>query len=182
MDCGLCQGELSAYLDSELESGSVRELESHLSSCESCSKELQNLREAAQFMEFHLQDLELRPESWHDVRARITVLPVPVRPGGIRQLWSDRRWLTAAALAASMAMTIGLWSYWGHQRSERELQRYMSEYIQARKIQGQIDHRRRAEFEYAPVSIDSGYTESAENPFAAVVISTMDNPFRSEDQ
>ena len=166
MDCKQCAEDLTAFLDGELSAADSERVRSHLGSCPSCSHELGSLQETANFVETHTRTLELRPGSWNLVRARITTenAPAPSR------FWIPNRWRLAMG-ALALAAVFGL-GYLQYQRiQERNLDLYISNYIEQRETQME-----------APQVMFSGTEENpyGNNPFVEIKASFNGNPFRSE--
>ena len=113
------------------------------------------------FIGVHAATLELRPEMWNNLRARIPVRPELRGYAGWFQGWLGNRRLAAlGGLAATAAMVLGLWGYIAHRESQRSLERYMREYVQQREtMNGRLD-----------------------NPFVVSEPTSFENPFRSREQ
>jgi anti-sigma factor RsiW len=172
MDCKRCAEDMTAFLDGELSDADSRGLRSHLDACASCADEMRSLKEAADFIESHRNDLEPRPQSWNLVRARISssgAFPPHRFP-------ALGRWrIATAALALMAALALGYMQYQQIQR--RDLDRYMSQYIHEREARAQA---RSIPTATGVPGIGMPYPD---NPFAEVkVITTADNPFRSEER
>jgi anti-sigma factor RsiW len=171
MDCQQCSNNLSAHLDGELLSSFEQEVTSHLQGCKKCHHEFRELEASVEFVAMHSRDLELKPDIWNNLRGRIAPMPVP---GHLNRLWGQYRWLTAAAaIAATIVLAIGLWSYVAEQR---EIRQYMSDYIAEREREEQVRRTRinavqRIETE-APAFIE------LENPFGTTRPVSVENPFR----
>jgi anti-sigma factor RsiW len=173
MDCRECAENLTAYLDGELSAAESERVRSHLFACASCAGEMDELRETARFIRTHRGDLEVRPEIWHSIRARISApakAPLPFRfpvPG---------RWRAAmAAVAASAVFVFGYMQYQHVQR--RSLELYISRYMQERQA-----HRPSpAVFMDFRAGLHGGDSRPY-NPFADSMDRVTDNPFRLEDR
>ncbi len=181
MDCERCTEDISAYMDGELDAGLAQQLESHLAGCRACAQEFQGLKASAVFVESHAPELELRPQVWHNVRARISTAPAPARLEGLLDLILGRRWLAAIATVA-LLVTIGTWGYLRHQESQKQLSRYMAEYIQTREMQEQREHARSSQTPITVADAGNDRSESDNNPFVVVQFSPDENPFKSEDR
>jgi anti-sigma factor RsiW len=162
MNCERIAEELSAYLDGELQQDLAFQVETHLNRCPSCTAELHSLRDAATVIAANVPEIELRPEIWHNVRARVANRPASVQGKGWLEVIIGRRSLAAAA-AAAIALTIGIWGYSRYQSAQQELSQYMNQYIRARDL-------------------NEDRIQSARNPFSVVNFSPEENPFRSEDR
>ena len=171
MDCERCAEDLTAYLDGELSAAGVQQIESHLGVCKACADELRSLQEAALFVESHIREIEPSSETWNLVRARIS--NQSSSPSLFRFLVPNG-WLTAAAaLAVIAALALGFWSYMRHEKDQRVLEEYMSQYIHAREEQEQIRR-------FAVTGSESDL--HADNPFVEIKYTSFDNPFRSENR
>jgi len=172
MDCRQCAEELTAFLDAELSAADSDRVRSHLRNCTSCSEDLRRLQETADFVEAHNRELQPRPESWNLVQARITASDA-ARPASF---WAVNRWrLALATLAIVAAFAVG---YIQHQQMQRrDLDRYMSQYIEQRE--SQIKAQPIATELETGEQVDSPY---ADNPFIEIKADVPDNPFRSEDR
>lgn len=183
MDCKSCGDDLTAYLDGELDSSRIREVEEHLKACPTCLEEFRGLERASRLVESCLDELEPKPELWDNLLTRIEAKPVNAKPAGLLQLLLSRRWTAVAAtVAASIVLAAGLLGIWSHQQSERALRQYMNEYVQKRNNQERT-------FRVRPVRVSAdatgnalAHSEVTDNPFADVDTQEIDNPFRSEEQ
>lgn len=172
MDCAQCVEELTAFLDGELSPADFERMRSHLDTCASCAQELHSLRGAADFVESHQRELELRPGSWNLVRARISTADSfsPFR------FLAPNRWRIAmASLAIAAALGIGYILH--HQVQQRSLDQYIAQYIQDRRAQ-EPSRPIFSDFRAGFKSEDS----RALNPFAELKTTLTNNPFRSEDR
>lgn len=179
MDCRRCNDDLSAYLDGELADSARDDLERHLGECEPCKEEYLDLKRSSELVESKLPVLEPAPEIWNGLRTRIISMPTASdSPGGFFSFITMNRWITAAAtLAATVALALALWGYVQYQNSRQELERYMSEYIQARDMQERMLQIQDA----GAGGVDNaGYARFPENPFAVTKPASFTNPFRSE--
>jgi len=174
MDCSQCSNNLTAYLDGELLSSYEQEVSSHLQACTKCTRELRKMEASAEFVEEHAHNLELSPDLWNNLYTRIAPMPAPGHAGGISRLWAKNRWLTAAvAVAATVVLALVLGAYLEEQR---EIQRYMSDYILERESGEQITGSRIN----AAQSSETGALEfiELENPFVTTKPVSLQNPFR----
>jgi anti-sigma factor RsiW len=172
MDCARCIEELTAFLDGELNPADSERVRSHLDTCASCTDELRSLREAADFVESHQRELELRPGSWNLVRARISAMD---SPSPFRFLAPNRWRIAMASLAIIAALGIGYIQY--HQVQRRSLDKYIAQYMRDRRAQ-QPARPVFSDFRAGFKSEDS----RARNPFAEFRTTITDNPFRLEDR
>jgi len=183
MDCEKCSEDLTAYIDDELTEAKASDVKAHLALCEACREEYQSLELSARFVDSHLGEIEIRPQAWNSVRARISSMQATSPTPGLYQWLISNPWWGATATAlVTLALTLGLWGYVRHQATQRDLMQYMSQYIQAREAQEQA----------AQVQVDSTgkpasdfevfHPEYVNNPFVTVESTTDTNPFRSEDQ
>ncbi len=163
MDCRQCAEDLTAFLDGELSEASSGQVQSHLQTCTSCSEELRSLQEAAEFIESHNRRLDPRAGSWNMVRARIRM----EKASSPSHSWLSNRWrLAVAALALVAAFATGYMQY--QQTQKRDLDRYLSEYMQQRQIL---------------VNSQTVNDPNDDNPFIEIKeIQGPVNPFRSEDR
>ncbi len=181
MKCKQCTEDLTAYLDGELDGNAFVEVESHLRNCPPCLGELESLRRSSALVESHLEEIELRPQTWDRLQATIAAGPALSRRSGLWAFLHSHRWVAAgAALAASVVMGAGTWGIWSYRHSERMLRHYMDEYVQRRDYQ---EHHLNASL--TSVSADAGgtvhrHSEYADNPFVDSEDEETDNPFRSE--
>jgi anti-sigma factor RsiW len=173
MDCTRCAEDLTAFLDGELSDADSDQVESHLSACAACDAELRSLREAARFIQSHQRELEISPETWRLVRARITAAP---KPRSLFDFLAPYRWrLAVAAAAVVAAVALGTFQY--RQVQRRSLDEYVSQYVQNRQA-----HRPAppvfAGLDVSPVDGNS----RPYNPFAGLKDTLTENPFRLEDR
>ncbi len=173
MDCARCAEDLTAYMDGELNAARADEVRSHLAACASCADELRSLREAARFVASHARDLEVRPEAWNLVRARIAATsPSP----SFFSFLVPARWRWAmATLAIAAALALGYMQY--HQLQLRSLNDYISQYTQYRQAH---EPAQPVFTDFRAMFANGG--SGAANPFAELKAAGADNPFRMEDQ
>jgi anti-sigma factor RsiW len=173
MDCTRCTENLTAFLDGELSAADSEQASSHLSACASCAEEWRSLREAARFVESHRRELEVRPEVWNLVRARISV---PSEAPSLFDFLAPGRWRFAVAtLAIVVVIVLGYVQY--QQLQRRSLDKYISQYMQDRQAHAPSQ----------PVFTDFAANHQnkqsrADNPFAEFKATLSDNPFRLEDR
>jgi anti-sigma factor RsiW len=183
MDCLTCAEELTAYLDGELSKTRTHQVKEHLELCGTCLEEYRSLEQSARFVEIHAAELQIRPEIWNNVRARISTLEAPATsPGVFHWLTVNPWWSAATAVVAMAVLALGLWSYSSHQRAQRELVQYMTQYIQARDAQEQALQASSAGRAQPGTEVGVFHTEYMDNPFVTVEANADRNPFRSEDQ
>ncbi len=165
LHCIRCANELSAYLDGELPAAERARVEAHVEACAPCAAELAELSRSAALVESGTRMLEVDPALWHNLRVRVASLPrQPERPAWLEFL-AGRRWLAApAAVAAVAVIAFSVWLYQDRTGAERDLARYMNDYIKARETTGEIP----------------GFTLASGNPFVQVSETSFSNPFRSE--
>jgi hypothetical protein len=171
MDCRRITEDLTAYLDGELSAADSSQVKDHLASCVSCANDLRSLQEAADFVESHAQELNLRPGSWNEVRARIAVEKSPPLSG----FPFLTRWRAAFAAAACIVV-FALGYLWYQQVEERNLNAYISRYIKAREAS--------RSFYRAGTGADTRFESgnfAVDNPFIEAKVGLDFNPFRSED-
>ncbi len=181
MDCERCAESLTAYIDGELPDVTTHDVKAHLDKCGSCREEYQSLEMSADFVAANVRELQVRPEIWNGVGARVTVLGAPA-PGLVHWLTSNPWWTAAATAVTTVALVFGFWGYIRHQQDQRALQQYMTQYIQARDEQEQARRVPVLTSNGSSTEIESYHPEYAGNPFVAVKSTADMNPFRSEDQ
>ncbi len=181
MNCESCAEDLTAYIDGELSETKARDVRTHLDRCGACRDEHRSLELSARFVETHARELQMRPESWNLVRARIAALPAPA-PGLFQWLTSNLWWSSAVTALATAALALGFWGYMHHIESQRDLTHYMSEYIQAREEQEQTHRITPLESDSSAADAGVLHPEYVNNPFVTVRSSADMNPFRSEEQ
>lgn len=174
MDCRECSREMTAFLDDELSRAEAREVRSHVDVCRACTRELAALREAGDLVRTHHRQLEPHPAGWTKVLAHLDNTGETSRFG-----WPAHvlvRWQPVAIALTGLGLMIGLWSYQRHVESQRALEHYMIQYVQAREVQEQ---RHRHPGSQQAVT-DSAHPETGdvENPFVLVRQTTEGNPFR----
>ncbi len=175
MDCKECCSEMTALLDGELSQPLGLEVRSHIDACPACTEELIVLRQAADFVGTHYRKISPDPAGWDGVRTRLDT-PVATRQHG-RWTLPFVRWQPAIAIALTgFGVMIGLWSYQRQVESRRDLERYMTQYVQTRTAQEQA-HRRHASH---LTGGRAGYRDSqrSENPFLLIHQTADGNPFR----
>lgn len=173
MDCARCAEDLTAFLDDELNTAESDQIRSHLSECAACAGELRSLQEAADFVRSHERNLEVRPETWRLIQARISARP---ESKSLFDFLAPYRWrLATAAIVIVAAAALGVFEY--RQVQRRNLDRYISQYVQSRQV-----HRPSppvfADFDISPINGDS----HPYNPFAELKDTLTENPFRLEDR
>jgi len=173
MDCTRCAEDLTAYLDGELSDADAGQVRSHLAVCPACAGQLAGLREAAGFVKSHPGELEVRPEMWNLVRARISARPE--FPSLFRFLAPGRWRYAMAAVAVAVVFALGYIHYQQVQR--KSLDQYISRYLQERQTRMPSP----PAFADFRASLGSGDSR-AYNPFADLKDNLTDNPFRSEDR
>jgi anti-sigma factor RsiW len=163
MECKQYSENLTTFLDGELSPADSEQIQSHLRVCPSCSEELQDLRETAEFLESHHRELVPKPGSWNLVRARIgETSAARFSPASI---FARYRW-SMAVLAVAAILAFGYTEY--RQIQERNFERYVAQYMQERE--SQIIRQSTPENPYA------------NNPFLEVKATVIRNPFVSEDR
>jgi anti-sigma factor RsiW len=183
MDCLTCADDLTAYLDGELSKARTQEVKAHLDLCGACREEFRSLELSARFVETHAGELRVRPELWNSVRARISTLEVPASSQGLfRWLTANPWWSTAAAAMAMAALALGLWGYVSHEKAQKELLQYMTDYVQARDAQEQASRTLVSGPGQSTSQVGVSHSEYFDNPFVTVKANADMNPFRSEDQ
>ncbi len=174
MDCRECSSEMTALLDGELSQSRGAEVRSHIDACPACTRELSDLREAAEFVSAHYRQLDPQPAGWSNVLVRLE--------SPRRSPWSGwlsfgfAHWQPVAIALTGLGLTIGLWSYQRHMESQRALERYMIQYVEARDAQERSHHLLAGR----KTVMDSVHPETGDvtNPFLPVRQTTKGNPFR----
>ncbi|HTY63216.1 MAG TPA: zf-HC2 domain-containing protein [Acidobacteriota bacterium] len=160
MDCRHCTDHLTAYADGELSPAESAQIRAHLEICVSCAAELSGFRAAAAFVESHHRELELKPESWDAVYARIA----HERPASRFRFFVPKRIDVLATVAIVAVLAFG---YLWYQRDQRRgLDDYISRYLKSREAGFSIE------------SVDFFLL----NPFTEAKPASDTNPFRLEDQ
>ena len=102
LTCDACRIELTAYVDGELHPAVARVIEDHTASCASCRTLLAQYQAIAASAR-RLPSIEAPAWLADRVVARVT------RPERVRLLWTR---VSAAAAAASFALTVGVIAFW----------------------------------------------------------------------
>jgi anti-sigma factor RsiW len=171
MDCRQYQEDFTAYMDGELAPARAGEIRLHVQRCSECAEELESLEYAAGFVQRSVAELEPDVRLWRTVKTRISLAREPEARPGLLQLLLGRRWATAAgALAAVLAITVGVWNYRQQQADEAELRQYMENYVHSREMQDRSPDRDQIR----------QYPDHMDNPFVTVRPVSYENPFRSE--
>jgi anti-sigma factor RsiW len=165
---------MTALLDGELPPSRAGQVRSHVDGCQDCAAELTGLQRAADLVREHHRDLQPHPAAWNTVRLRLDSRSGPLRRGWLAPFITRWQPVTAIVLAG-FGLSIGLWSYQRHIESRRELEHYMTQYIQARAAQERS--LRQPTKPHDGNSMD-GEMQSSENPFVLVREPIQDNPFR----
>jgi hypothetical protein len=174
MDCRECSSEMTALLDGELSLSRAGQVRSHVDECPDCAAELTYLQRAADLVRAHHRELQPHPAAWNAVRLRLDSRSGPLRRGWLAPFIARWQPVTAIVLAG-LGLSIGLWSYQRHIESRRELEHYMTQYIQVRAAQERSLHEQTGLHDGN--FIDTGMPRS-ENPFVLVREPIQDNPFR----
>jgi hypothetical protein len=171
MDCRQCTENLTAYLDGELSHADSAQLRAHLETCVSCAVELSGFQEAADFVESHNRELDIRPECWNKVYDQI----IAERPSPFRFLFPKQWSQILATLAIVAALAFGY--LWYQQDQKRSLDDYISQYVKARE----------ASQAFRLMTHTPGFRAQTmnlfpDNPFAEAKPAIDINPFRLEDR
>lgn len=102
LTCDACRIELTAYVDGELHPAVARVIDDHTASCASCRELLSDYREIA-------ASARRLPSIAAPVWLADRVVAQFKRPERIRMLWTR---VSAAAAAASFALTVGVIAFW----------------------------------------------------------------------
>jgi len=105
MKCQELSGEISAYLDGEMNEAERQHFEEHLRACDSCRRELQEM----EMVVAACRDLGMEdpPPEFHERIAK--ALESSGRQAGLRKvaaLWSGSRWKALAAVAAVLVVVV----------------------------------------------------------------------------
>jgi|WetSurMetagenome_2_1015567.scaffolds.fasta_scaffold02364_9 anti-sigma factor RsiW len=184
MDCELCASELSAYLDQELSEGRNAQVSKHVEGCSSCAEELESLKRAKVFVENHIGELELRPEIWKSVRAQIATMEAPDPSAGFFSFLFTSRWRTAtAATAIALSIAVGMWQYLQYREARKDLQQYMTDYIQTREMKDGALQLPGADMAGNASNANLLHLKYMNNPFVFDRSEDIQsNPFRTEDR
>src|SRR5215213_10708209 len=100
MECENCLASIEAYLDGELDAQAAKDVGSHLSLCGECASYFEELQAEQSAYAHYRRDVEVTPEMWAGVEARIGREKIAARgpgsPDRIGLLASVRGWLVAA--------------------------------------------------------------------------------------
>jgi anti-sigma factor RsiW len=183
MDCRQCTDDLTAYMDGELEGAVAEEMRIHLAKCPPCHEEYRDLRDSTALVVAHARELEPVPEIWNNLRNRIAEMPPPSSSFGFFQFLVVNRWAAAVTtLAATIVLTIGMWSYIQYQQSRSELESSLNGYVRIRAVAERLHSKQLTEAENAPLNMHYFGPKNMENPFAEIRPVSFTNPFRSEDR
>ncbi len=178
MDCRECSNDLSAYIDGELAESAAAHMREHLLRCPPCQEQYDDLVKSVSFVVDHTDVLEPVPEIWNNLRARIAEMPPPAESGVMSRFLTMTRWpAMIATLAATLILAVGMWGYYQHEQSQRELESYMNEYIQMRTAQENLNIQR-----INQTQDEAGAGLILENPFADIRPAVFTNPFRGGDK
>ncbi len=176
MDCKECRDEMTAYLDGELPAGTSEHVRCHLERCASCAREIGRLSEVAVLVETYHKRLELKPDSWTRVQARIAQPRFGWR-SGIMDLIFARGWLPATAIALmAAAVAAGMWLHYRQVQADEALRLYMSDYVRVRDAQER--QYRRAGNAAGQGTLLTAAEDRSDNPFLLARGSRDENPFR----
>jgi anti-sigma factor RsiW len=175
MDCKQCAENLTAYQDAELSATETEEVLQHLQTCTSCMEELSSLRMASDYIESHAKQLNPDPIAWRLIQARIA--DMRPSPSPLHHLFL--RWRLAAIAGLTFALLSGFGYFQYRQHEQRNLDRYVSKYLQQRNARLSA---RIAGFSNAPAGVWEEKNPYENNPFIEVKSTPADNPFRLEDR
>jgi anti-sigma factor (TIGR02949 family) len=183
MDCRQCNDEVTAYIDGELSTSDVEQMNRHLEKCPPCLAEYRDLKSSTTLVVSHAWELEPSPEIWNNLRSRIAEMPAPASPFGFFQFLVINRWAAALSTMAAIAVLfVGTWGYMQYQQSKSDLEASMQEYIQTRSVAERIHGQLLQAAESAPVSLEYVGPTNMENPFAEIRPVSFTNPFKAEDR
>jgi hypothetical protein len=194
MNCEACCENLTALLDGELSRADTDAVRSHVDACRGCREELQDLEHASALVESRARGLDPAPALWSAVEARITA-PASSRPGFFDALRAFRWLPVTAAIAATLAIGVGVSGYLARQEAAREeqearaLERYMDEYV-ARRQSEELEHvgppavplTTAAAPAANPIRLPrAAHREYSDNPFVVADDSSASSPFQTDE-
>ncbi len=183
MKCKRCNDEMSSYLDGELSIADARDLESHIRACAPCAAELQSLETSSRFVANHSREVELRPQVWQKVSARVAESPEPQAAWSILEFLGGRRLaLLGSAITLALLLMAGGWGVLKYRETERALVQYMADCIHVRDAQEEAETAQQNIISQDSQETAEIETDAQDNPFSSVSYDSDDNPFRSEDQ
>lgn len=92
-------GALEEFLDGELGRGRAAEMSAHLASCQTCARALDALLDEQAMYASYERDVEVTPQMWSGIAARIAATPEEKPLGGSNLLHKIRAWLATALVA-----------------------------------------------------------------------------------
>lgn len=121
MRCEDCQLRIEEYFDRELDEQTALQVKDHLDDCASCSRLLQSLSAENDVYASYSPEIEIGPESWSNVRARIALTRPASKVGAFERLRNALKipfvsprisvWTTAALVVAAVGLTIVVMRY-----------------------------------------------------------------------
>jgi hypothetical protein len=121
MRCEDCRLRIEEYFDRELDEQTAFQVKGHLDDCALCSRLLQGLMGEHDVYACYTPDVEIRPELWSNVRARIALTSSASKVGALERLLNALKipfvpprisvWTTAALVIAAVGLTIVVMRY-----------------------------------------------------------------------
>ena len=115
MKCEACQSVLEEYFDGELPAKRAAEVRAHLGVCPACAAEMAELRQAHELYARYERDVEVTPELWAGIEARIKAEKVARPDARLASGWRTRLkglfampHISPAFAAALVVLAIGL--------------------------------------------------------------------------
>lgn len=170
MECLACTESLTAFMDGELPSGQVEEVETHLTQCTPCHDEYQSLLRSYQLVE-QVNLLELNPDLWTRIHSEISEVSSSESKwlANLRSLFGVR-WIP---VTAGMVGVVFLSLFFMNQ-PDVETQQAFHQYLQERK---------QSERSRPSISQDTSNLEfriAYPNPFIVSDSRPQGNPFKLE--
>lgn len=106
MECRSCKEALTAYLDGELASGELREVDTHLNGCADCGGELESLKFAYN-LTAQLPELDASADLWDRIYSGV-LAPRPTSHESdsfLRRAW-QKRWIPLGVVVAALLAAI----------------------------------------------------------------------------
>lgn len=170
MECRSCNEALTAYLDGELDSGNLQEVDTHLAGCAECRDELESLKFVYNFPE-QLPELNVSEELWDRIYSGVLATQAASHESSsfLQRAW-QKRWMPltatmAGVLAAFLILTPGT-------TEDTVTEQRFSDFIRQRE---QITIQNQRLFN----DLENHHLSGA-NPFIERVTSRSQNPFLQE--
>ena len=121
MRCDDCQPRLEEYFDGELNQQLARQVQDHLTDCVLCSQILHGLNTEHEIYGSYAPDIQVTPQMWSNVRARLAVTNTATRATMLDYLFAAFTnrftrprisvWTTAGLVVAAIGLTILVMRY-----------------------------------------------------------------------